>query len=128
MKQFLISITLIFSIITFISINSNAQQAVRDKLKNATPQQRAKFITDTMKTTLALNNIQYNLVYNINLDIAEKNAIIFKSDVGKISKFEQLKSNQNKRDSALKTVLTKEQFIVYKKKTNEIISAVRKQH
>jgi hypothetical protein len=127
MKNFF-KISFIAVLIFTVSCKGKAQEMTKESLKNSTPEQRAKFITDTMRTVLNLSEDAYASVYNINLDIARKNETIMKSDDGKISKFKQLKANQDSRDSALQKVLTKEQFDLYQQKVNEIISAMKQKY
>ena len=124
MKQFL-KLSLLGTVIYFAFANNSVAQVSKESLKNSTPEQRAKLFTDTMKTVLKLNTSQYSSVYKINLDIANKNAGILKSDAGKLSKFKKIKDNQDVRDKALQKVLSKDQFILYKQKETEIISNIK---
>lgn len=121
-------ISFIAVLIFAVSCKGKAQEMTKESLKNSTPEQRAKFLTDTMRTVLSLSDDQYTSVYNINFDIAKKNETIMKSDDGRMSKFKQLKANQDARDSALQTVLTKDQFTLYQQKVNEIISAMKQNY
>lgn len=92
---------------------------------------RAKALTDTMKTQLALNADQYNQVYTINLDFITKMAALKEDGGSKMSKFSKLKSIDKERDSALKGVLTTEQFKSFeefKKANREEMKARRKEN
>src|SRR5882672_11398272 len=108
---------LLFSLVC-ISYYSDAQS--KEALKNSTPEQRAKWLSDTMKTTLHLNADQYGKVYNINLSFAQKAQPVIQSDDSKFSKFRTLKDMQDKRDEDFKIVLTKDQYNLYAEKKDEM--------
>lgn len=98
--------------------------AAQDSLK-ATPEARAKGLTEKMKTELTLSDDQYNKVYAINLEYAQKNQAIMKGTGNKLSKFQTLKSQNEAKTKELKAVLTKEQFDKYQKMQKELKEGLR---
>lgn len=122
----ILKVSLIAILMFTVSCKVEAQQqTTKEALKNSTPQQCAKFITDTLKAVLNLSDEQYAPVYNINLDNAKKNTAILQSNAGKLSKFKQLKANQQAKDAALQKVLTAEQFGVYKQREEELTDKMK---
>lgn len=94
--------TLLLALFLLIAGASFAQDGSAD--------QKAKALTDRMKTQLTLNDDQYKQAYDINLNFVTKLGGI-KEDAGsKMSKFKKLKSVDEERDAALKKVLTEQQF------------------
>jgi hypothetical protein len=109
-----------------ISFYGNAQS--KEALKNSTSEQRAKWLSDTMQTTLHLNADQYSKVYSINLAFAQKAQPIMQSDDNKLSKFKQLKDMQDKRDEGFKAVLTKDQYNLYEEKKDAMIGTMKEKY
>jgi len=109
-----------------ISFYSNAQ--TKEALKNSTPEQRAKWLTDTMQTTLHLNADQYSKIYSINLAFAQKTQPIIQSDDSKFSKFKQVKEMQDKRDEDFKAILTKDQYKLYEEKKDAMIGTMKEKY
>lgn len=98
-----------------ISIASlNAQETTK-----ASAADRAKKLSDKMKTELSLDSSAYAGVYAINLKYAEKNTEIMNGSEGKLAKFKSLKASNEEKEKEMKGVLTKEQFKKYKEMMKE---------
>ncbi|SFD55353.1 protein of unknown function [Chitinophaga sp. CF118] len=110
--------TLLLTLFLFISGAAFAQ--------DGTPEQKAKALTERMKTQLTLNDDQFGQVYNINLDFVTKMGSVKEDTGGKMAKFKKLKSLDKDRDAALKSVLTEQQFKdfkIHKQETREEMKA-----
>ena len=94
--------TLLLALFLFIAGSSYAQDSSAD--------QKAKALTDRMKTQLTLNDDQYKQVYDINLDFVTKLGTVKENGGGKMAKFKSFKTIDGNRDAALKKVLTEQQF------------------
>ena len=82
-------------------------------MQDRTPQERARFQTEMMKTKFGLDSIQLNQVEAINLKYALKNDPVIKSGDSKLSKFRQIKSSQKEKEAELKKIFTAEQYKQY---------------
>jgi Spy/CpxP family protein refolding chaperone len=114
-----------FLLIMMISFNLFAQQGGKggDFMK-ATPEERAKRLTEMMKEKLKLTPAQEPKVSAINLKYAKKNEEIKKiSDTATQRK--TLRDNNKLKDTELKGVLTPEQFASYLKLAEEMKSRRR---
>ncbi|PSL33288.1 hypothetical protein [Chitinophaga ginsengisoli] len=107
-KGIAVALTLLFMLSGQL-VMAQRGTAMQDK----TPQERAKFQTEIMKSKLALDSVQLEQVEAINLKYALKNEPVIKSDDSKFSKFKQLKSSQKEKEAELKKILTAEQFKQY---------------
>lgn len=107
-KGIAVVLTLLFMLLGQLAMAQSAS-AMQDK----TPQERAKFQTEMMKSKLGLDSMQASQVEAINLKYALKNEPILKSDNSKLSKFKQLRSLQKEKESELKKVFTSEQYKQY---------------
>jgi hypothetical protein len=92
---------------------ASAQTGMPD-FKNSTPEQRAQFQTEMMKSKLKLDATQESKVQAINLTYARKMQTVIKSDDGRFSKMKQAKSLQEAKDQELKIVFTPTQYKQYK--------------
>ena len=88
--------------------------------QNKTPEERAQFQTTWMTNKLNLDSSQVDRVQLINLKYAQKNEPILKSGASNLSKFKQLKSLQNEKDTELKKVFTHGQFKQYETLREEL--------
>jgi len=88
-----------FLCMTLTNVSAQAQ-----KLKDSTPEQRAKMQTEWMKTKLALNATQVEQVSALNLQYARKNESIIQSNEGKLSKFKKMKALQHEKSNALSQI------------------------
>ena len=100
-------------------------QASLQSLKNMTPEQRAKFQTEMMKTKLNLDSGQALKVQDINLKYAQKMQPILNSDEGRLSKFKQAKALQEQKDKELQNILSKDQYNQYQAFEDELKSRLR---
>ncbi|RLJ79440.1 hypothetical protein [Pedobacter alluvionis] len=91
-----------------------AQNKAND-LKHKTPEERAKFQTEMMRTKLNLNAQQQSKIEVINLNYAKKFEPIIKSSDRKITRFKQAMSLQKAKDEELKKVFTTGQYQQYEK-------------
>lgn len=107
-KGIALTLTLLFVLSGQLVMAQNAS-AMQDR----TPQERAKFQTEMMKSRLGLDSVQLNQVKAINLKYALKNEPVIKSGDGRLSKFRQIKSSQKEKEAELKTIFTTEQFKQY---------------
>lgn len=94
-------------------------------LKNSTPEDRAKIITEWMQEKLSLEPSQVDAVYSINLDYAAKNIDLMNSNESRRSKFRKLKSGAKEKDKELKNIFTKDQFDIYQDRKKELRRAVK---
>jgi Spy/CpxP family protein refolding chaperone len=110
---------LVLTLVTMMSTASMAQGPGGGGRGNATPEERAKRLTEMMKESLSLTTAQEPKVSAINLKYAKK-----MEDVRKISDTAvQRKTVQNlnkQKDGELKTVLTADQFKEYLKQVEEM--------
>jgi hypothetical protein len=91
-----------------------AQNKAND-FKHKTPEERAKFQTEMMRTKLNLNAEQQSKIEVINLNYAKKFEPIIKSSDRKITRFKQAMSLQKAKDEELKKVFTAGQYQQYEK-------------
>lgn len=112
------------SLIAFLifSFASSAQSAKTEK----TPEERAKAITEKMKTTLELTDEQYKKIYDINLKYATNNNEIIHSPSSRMSKLKSLKATNKDKTKEIKPVLTEAQFNQYKAMQKELKSEAKK--
>lgn len=91
------------------------------KLKDSTPEQRAKMQTEWMKTKLALNTTQVQQVYTLNLQYAQKNDPVIQSTEGKRAKFKKLKALQTEKSNALSQILDAGQYKKYQELKDQMV-------
>lgn len=94
----------------FICIACTGLSAQKSKLKDTTPEQRAKMQTEWMTTKLNLNASQVQQISALNLQYAQKNEPIIQSNDSKVSKFKKLKALQKEKSNALSQILSQEQY------------------
>lgn len=80
------------------------------KLKNSTPEQRAKVLTDLMKGKLDLTPEQAGKVADINLEYAKKMQPIIQGSEGPFEEMREARQINEQKEAALKKVLTTDQF------------------
>jgi hypothetical protein len=110
-----------------VSLSSVKAQNNLQKLKDATPEQRAAFQTKLMKEKLGLNDAQLTRVASINLRYAEEFEPVIKSTDSRFSRMRQAKALMEKKDKELQSVFTKTQFNEYQMVENEIRKKIRSQ-
>jgi hypothetical protein len=82
-------------------------------LKNTTPEQRAKALTEMMTTKLGLSPEQTNKVANLNLTYANKMEPLIKGSEGPFVKMREMKQINQAKEAELKKILTPQQFQNY---------------
>ncbi|MDP9078573.1 MAG: hypothetical protein M3O71_14165 [Bacteroidota bacterium] len=113
---------LIVVIVNVLTVPSLMAQTNMADLKNATPDQRAAFQTNMMKTKLKLDSPQVTKVQAINLKYAQKMEPILKGSDGRMSKARQAMALQKQKDGELQSVFTKDQFQQYQEFEQEMKS------
>lgn len=111
----LFSIAFMTAAFFLAGISGNAQSA-----DVKTPEDRAKKMTDRMKTGLSLTDEQYPKIQEVNLKYAKKNESILNSSKGKFEKYRAIKSSQGEKKKELKKILDKEQFKKYEDMLEEM--------
>ncbi|WP_027381487.1 hypothetical protein [Chryseobacterium daeguense] len=114
-KQLLLLVTA-FLCTAFTSLSAQTK-----KLKDSTPEQRAKMQTEWMKTKLALNTTQVQQVYALNLQYAQKNDPVIQSNEGKRAKFKKLKAFQKEKSDALSHILDAGQYKKYQELKDQMV-------
>ena len=125
----LMHIIIFLALATFIlPLNSYPQdrgKRLRGHFKNTTPEERADFQTNRMKTLLNLSDEQTAKVREINLKYAKENQEVFNSDVTKEEKKNKLRAIYEQKQNELKTVLTEEQYEKYRSEKKEMRGRIR---
>ena len=105
---------------TFTNVSAQVK-----KLKDSTPEQRAKMQTEWMTTKLALNTSQIQQISAINLQYAQKNEPIIQSGESKLSKFKKLKALQKEKSNALSQILDAAQYKKYQEIKDQMIQTLK---
>ena len=105
------------TLLFLVTITLNAQDGT---FKNSTPEERAEFQTEWMKTELSLDSTVVPTVYDINLKYSKKNQTVMNSSSSRMQKYQQLKDSSESKDSELKKVFTKEQYKLYQQRKEEM--------
>lgn len=116
---------LLWPTLTCILLFSLSSKAQSTDLKSSTPEQRAQRQSDTMRSKLGLDSIQYQKVSAINLEYARKGQEIMESGGGKFAKYRKFKSMTSEKDGKLKKVLTPDQYSSYETMKKEMMDKVR---
>jgi hypothetical protein len=93
-----------------LALVASAQLA---ELKNTTPEQRAKALTEMMKTKLALTPEQTDKVANLNLAYAKKMEPLIKGSEGPFVRMREMRQLNQAKEADLKQVLSPQQFENY---------------
>lgn len=88
-------------------------------------EQRAKALTDEMKTKLPLDDAAYPKVYEINLKYAKKMQELKAGSEGKLEKIKAMRSNKEDKNEELKAVLNESQYAAYTKMMEEKRAAMK---
>lgn len=99
--------------------------AQNEDFKNSTPEQRAQFQTDWMKTELSLDSSITTFVYSVNLKYAKKNQSLMNSGGSRVQKYREFKASSEAKDNELKKILTKEQYKEYLERKEEMKQNMR---
>lgn len=97
-----------------------AAAAQVDDFKDSTPEERAQFQTEWMKSELTLDTTVVPSVYSINLKYAKKTQSIMNSGGSRLQKYRNFKASSDAKDSELKKIFTKEQYNLYQQKKEEM--------
>jgi len=84
-----------------------------DKLKNTTPQERAKAQTLFMKSKLDLTEAQLPKVEALNLKYAEKLDPVIKGSAGPLVKMQEFRQANEDKEAEMKGILSPDQFQRY---------------
>lgn len=98
-----------------VSVSSFSQE----KMQHKTPEEKAKMLSDKMKTDLTLSDEQFQKVQTVNLDFATKTSALPK-DGDKSAWKDKMKSLDEDRSKSLKEILTPDQFSKYEKNRSEM--------
>lgn len=113
-------VVMAFLWMTFTNVLAQAK-----KLKDTTPEQRAKMQTEWMTTKLSLNTSQIQKVSALNLQYAQKNEPIIQSSENKLSKFKKLKALQKEKSNALSQILDAAQYQKYQEIKDQMIQTLK---
>ena len=87
-------------------------------------EERAEMQTEFMTEKLELNEEQVPVVLNINLNAAKKMDEVMKL-TDRMKKFKAFRSAMMEKDEALKEILSKDQFKLYKKSKEEMKKMIK---
>jgi hypothetical protein len=105
------SIAVVAAVGSFLfTLAASAQLA---DLKNTTPEQRAKALTEMMTTKLGLSPEQTSKVANLNLTYANKMEPLIKGSEGPLAKMRDMRQINEAKEAELKQILTPQQFEKY---------------
>ena len=90
-----------------------AASAQLDELKNTTPEQRAKALTEMMKTKIGLTPEQTGKVAELNLTYAKKIDPLIKGSAGPFVRMGEMKKINEEKEAELKQILSPQQFEKY---------------
>ena len=102
-----------------LSANLNAQQT-------KSPEDRAKAITDEMKSKLNLNDDQFKKVSDVNLKYAKERNDIFSGSGDKKSKEDKMKTSFDSEKNDMKSILTSDQYKKYEDMLKEMKKEAKK--
>jgi len=115
----------IFSLLLAMLGTVFVSRAQSTEQKGSTPDQRALRQSDAMKTKLGLDTVQYQKVYDINLEYARKGQEIMEAGGGKFAKYRKFKSMMSEKDGRLKKVLTPDQYSSYQEMKKEMMDKAK---
>ena len=117
--------SVLFSLLGFILMSQAQSTDSATNLKNSSPEQRAQWQSNAMKSKLGLDDTQYQQVSGINLEYAKKGEEIKNSGGGKFSKYRKFKSMMSDKDAKLKKVLTPDQYTTYEEMKKEMMDKAK---
>jgi len=91
-----------------------------DQLRNTTPAQRAKALTEIMKMKLGLAPDQTEKIAALNLKYAQQMEPVIKGSSGKIMKMMEMRQINEKKEAELQTLLKPDQFAKYEASKEEM--------
>ena len=101
------------SVVIALLVSVPAGFAQMDKLKQSTPQERARMQTDMMKAKLGLSPDQLTKVAAINEKYAQQMQPIIQSSEGPFMRMRQMREVSTAKEAELKGVLSPGQFQKY---------------
>ncbi|HEX2968827.1 MAG TPA: hypothetical protein VHO46_06945 [Bacteroidales bacterium] len=107
-------------LLTFILIIPSIVSAQESVFKNSTPEERAHFQTEWMKSELSIDSIIVPVVYNINLKYSMKTQSVMNSNGSRIQKYRHFKDSSDAKDDELKKIFNKEQYKLYIQKKEQM--------
>jgi len=110
----------LYPAISVFSEQNDDEDSLKELMEKTTPEERTDFQTTWMKETLTLSEDQEKKVREINLRYAKEMASLYESDDSKFKKLRKMNSSKNKKEDELKSLFSKEQFKMYKKKSDEL--------
>ena len=101
------------SVVIALLVSAPTVFAQMDKLKQSTPQERARIQTDMMKAKLGLSPDQLTKVAAINEKYAQQMQPIIQSSEGPFMRMRQMREVSTAKEAELKGVLSADQFQKY---------------
>lgn len=95
-----------------------AREAKSDSIR----QLRSKAIADLMADSLTLSQSQRADILNINAGIEQQKSLLFKTDTSRANIGRELQHIEQQRDKMYQSVLTENQFAIYKRSKSSIIN------
>jgi hypothetical protein len=93
---------------TLFSVSTYAQQSKH------TPEEKAKKMTDSLKSSLSLTDAQYSKVYDLNVNYITKMQTLRQQTGTKDEKMQSFKDLRKARNKDLEAALTQDQLVKYK--------------
>jgi hypothetical protein len=112
-KRFLMRVFIAGTLLIFASTASFSQSS-------KSPEERAKQQTEKMKSSVSLNENQYDKVYQVNLEFTKKMDDLRNQQGSKEDKKESFRKIREQKKQALSTILSQEQM--------EKLKAMHKEH
>jgi len=111
MKTIKLYVTFIY-VLVFLAISAGSFAQDKDSKVNKTPEEKAKFRTEKLKTSLNLSDDQYSKVYNLNLQRV-KDEKEFRESNSKLREDREKRNTEYK--SSFNNILTDDQKTAMKK-------------
>jgi len=108
------------SLFMLVSVSSFSQNRAQRK----TPEERAKMMSDKMKSDLTLTEEQYQKVQTVNLDFITKTSSLSR-DRDKDSLMKKMKTYDDDRSKSLKGILTPDQLAKYEKDRSKMKDSMK---
>jgi len=107
MRSLAFRLALVLSLVVAAAAHA---QGPSQALQSSTPQERATFQTEYMKTKLALTAEQLPKVSALNLETAQKMEPVLKGSEGPLVKLRAMKAIEDQKETGLQGILTPDQF------------------
>jgi len=109
-RKYLSSLAAVTVVLAVLAPAARAQFA---KLKNTTPEMRAKVQTELMKAKMQLNPAQESQVAALNLKYAQKMEPLIQGSQGPFMEMREAREINEEKEAELKKIVSKEQFEAY---------------